>query len=164
MTTEQKAANAITQTPKEVTICGTAYQVKPATFATLIEVGAIASTLPKTLQGSDGTAIAFMLHSAKEVSKVAGIIATLVVGVEPQKAKRTLIPKWVQNRLQTKNRRRIEELTHQLQRKLTPATAYEAITELLPLLEIEHFFGLTTFLNQMNLMPAGEVVETTPGE
>lgn len=164
MTTEQKAANAITQTPKEVTVCGTTYHVKPATFATLIEVGAIASTLPKDLQESDGTAIAFMLQNAKEVSKVASIIATLVIGVEPQRAKRALIPKWVQNRLQTKNRKQIEELTYELKRKLTPATAYEAITELLPLLEIEHFFGLTTFLNQMNLMPAREVVETTPGE
>lgn len=164
MTTEQKAAKAITQTPKEVTICGATYQVKPATFATLIEVGAIASTLPKDLQESDGTAIAFMLQNAREVSKVASIIATLVIGVEPQRAKRILIPKWVQNHLQTKNRKQIEELTHELQRKLTPATAYEAITELLPLLEIEHFFGLTTFLNQMNVMPAREVVETIPGE
>lgn len=166
MTPEEKATKTINEELKSVTIGGTTYTAKPATLATLIEVGAIASTIPTDdEQGGEETAIAYTLRNAREASKVTSIIATLIIGIEPQRERKglkgILIPRRLRNAKETKNRRQIKELTHQLNKKLTPSTAYKALIDLLPLMEIEHFFALSTFLHQMNTIPARKVEEET---
>lgn len=157
-TPEQEAQATITQQPKQVQIGSKSYTAHPATLATIMEVGAIASQIPTdalTAPTDDAGVLAYLLHNAPHSDRATDIITSLIVGAIPQDS-----PIFV--RIWHKHKRK--RVRRHLAQHLTPRTAYEAITALLPLIEIEHFFGLTAFLSQLNLIPASREAVTTHGE
>lgn len=156
-THEEKAHQALTQAPGSVRIGAKTYRAKPATLATIIEVGAIASKIPaSTLQAPTDTGegvFTYLLTNARHTATATDIITALIVGATPPDAP------YFARKLNAWRRRRVRRY---LSTTLTPKTAYDALTELIPLIEIDYFFGLTAFLSQLNLIPAnGEAVTTT---
>lgn len=160
--TEAEAADTLLERDVEVTIAGRRYTARPATFATLLEVGAVTATLPAerlTAAFADATSdrprhvIGSLLETAPEIAKVSRILATLIVGAEPPGAG---LRGW-------RNRRRRRRLERRFARELTPGDAYAAIVRLTELLRVDRFFLLTAFLLQMTGIGGEAVRETTPG-
>lgn len=153
-TTEQRATDTLLEAPRTITIGSHTYTTHPATLATIIKVSGIASQIPTDTLDLTTTdnAIATLLHHAPHTIHAPHIIATLIAGTHSPTAKwhTRLLYKW-----------RYQRILRQITPHLTPATTYKALTELLPLLEIDHFFALTAFLTHLNMIPRGaEPIET----
>lgn len=156
-TTETQAKETLLEEPHAIKIGPHTYHAKPATLATIIEVGALCSRIPSDQllpqEGDAQSVLAHLLHTAQHTAVAGDIIAALIVGAVPAEAHPTtrILNKW-----------RRQRLKRAIAPHLTPSTTYKALEELIPLFEIDHFFALTAFLSQLNLIPATGEAETPP--
>ena len=160
-TIEQKVAGAILGKRKEVFIGGKEYEIAPPSIATLILVSEAISRLPRQDFNPENI-VQESLNYAKHSRILAEIVAIIILG-----AKRCLGRekghqdqcKWSLKRLfiRRKYLKCVERLTDEIVFNLSPRELNELFAKVLKTMELSDFFGLTTFLNEINLLQQTKV-------
>lgn len=170
---EEQVADTLLETKREVTIGGKRYEVAPPSFATLIAVsGLVARVDFEALErdaGREGASVtALAIHYAPYGMIIGSVIATLVLGVKRASRKLHWYEKlwmwlrgkgrYINDEVTTKGSREEAELIQTLLVSVTPSEMAELLTTLLEGMELGAFFGLTTFLRELNVAkPTREV-------
>lgn len=157
-TIEKKVAEAILQQPIEISVGTHTYTIAPPSIATLIMASEAVSRLPH-LKLDTEKVVEETLSVAKDCRAMGEIVAILILGAK---------------RLRERNVRRVkrqyrlfrglikfctykdvdekEQLTDELLETLTPEELYLLLAQILTKMQIQDFFGLTTFLCEINLL------------
>lgn len=163
---EKKVSETILQKDKIVKILGESYTVAPPSSATLIlasEELANSPDIPKTEDNEE--VLKWVLGNARYCKFLGDFIAILILG-----AKRLRTPEYKTERsffgLVKKNIRvdLKKELAEKILLNYTNNELYELTLELLERMEVGSFFGITTFLIEVNLTKARKVVMTQSGQ
>lgn len=159
-TTETKTAKTILQEPEDVTIGGKTYTVAPPSVATLILVSEAISHLPHEALDKDKV-IEETLSIAKDCRELGEIAAILILGakhikdtVESQQTrrKRHLWGLFHTTETVTVVESAKDRLAKELLEESTPRDLHNAIAQILLKMQVGDFFGLTTFLTEINLI------------
>lgn len=155
---ESQTASTILQKPEEVIVGNTTYKVAPPSTATLILVSEAVAKMPKINLKSENI-VDESLYVAKDCRIEGEIIAIMVLGAKGltetiRVRKWGLIPRKI-----TINKK--ESLAKQLLEDVSPRELMNITSRLLQGMQIADFFGLTTFLIEINLLRQTKVVETT---
>lgn len=171
-TTEQRTAQAVLQQPKEVVIRDKKYTIAPPSVATLILASEAISLLPAVKLDSDKI-VEEALLTAKDCRPLGDITAIFILGAKNltvQTVKRETrrhsalfgLVKWETSRDVTVTVDRKAELAAELLQELSPREMFTLLASALTQMQIQDFFGLTTFLTEVNLLrPTKVVTETT---
>ena len=160
-TIEQKTGAAVLQKPIRVTVGEREYEVAPPSLATLILVSEAVSLLPRFVPDADKM-VAQAYHYARDSKPLGDVLAILILGaknltgfqksrVSTRKLFLGLFPYWKEQEVTTEVDLK-EELSEYLLENMSPRQLNELITRLTENLEIGFFFGLTTFLSEINLL------------
>lgn len=172
-TIESKVANTLLQSPTIERIGGKTYQVAPPSVATLILISEAISFMPAIKLNSENV-INEVLSIAKDCRPLGEIIAIMILGAKGvTETKRVMCPvekrflfgliKYKREKEQEVIIDRKTELAKTLMEDLSPSELHNLAARLLSRLELSDFFGLTTFLTEINLLRPTKVVmnETT---
>ena len=144
-TIEARTAEAILQTPVNITIGGHTYVVEPPTCATLIEVSKRIPEIP--YMDTFGDVLNEVLASARDSRPIFEIIAVLILGAKVlRKDARRLLRKT-----------RLDTLTDEITLNCTPSEVHRAFRTLTGMMEVEDFFALSASLQEIGL------IQTTRG-
>lgn len=150
-TVEQKVADTILQRPDIIRIGEREIVVAKPTTASLIMASAAASKMPRVnINGSD--IISEMLRVGKDCNVIGEVLACLIVEAKGSTGS-------AEERLNYENK--IKETSSILLEECSPSKLEEIALQLLQTSEVSHFFGLSTFLIDVNLTKATREVETT---
>lgn len=159
---EAKAADAILQKPIEIEIGGQKYTAAPPSTATLILVSEAVSRLPHlTLDGDK--AVEECLSIAKDCKALGDVAAIMLLGArhltETVKEAQTVKKSHLWGLFSTSETVEIErvidrkaELAQELLETLPPRDLNSLIVKLLEAMQLADFFGLTTFLTEVNML------------
>lgn len=159
-TIESKVAQTILQQPKKITIGDKTYNIAPPSVATLILVSASVSRLPH-IHLDDKKIMEETLSVAKDCHELGDIAATLILGAkhinDPVESRHTEKKRHLWGLFHTKRttvkvETRKEHLSRELLEDLTPRDLHNLIAQSLVEMQVGDFFGLTTFLTEINLM------------
>lgn len=174
-TVEQKVAKEVLQQPEDIRIGNKTYKFYPPSTATLILASEAISELPH-VKLDDGKLAEESLHVAKDCRKIGEIIAIMLLGARhltekikaPQTQEKRLFGGLLRFRRTTIREQIIDrkaELARQLLEDLTPHELNTLASSLLMRMQLADFFGLTTFLTEINLLrTTREVVTTASGQ
>lgn len=152
-TIEQKTADTLLQKDSCFIIGGKRYVVAKPSAATLVDVSAEISLLPHLKLG-DGSNSIDVLRSAKDCECIGNIIAMMVVG---SKGRGSMVKSIFRNMKLRRVRRVIME-------ELSPKELYKLVYKLLGYMEINDFFALIAFLNEVNMTKATTTVSGQPSD
>lgn len=150
-TIEQQVGKAVLQQGDAIFVGGKRYTVAPPSTATLILVSEAISTLPR-VSLDNGKILEESLSIARECRVLGDIIAVLILGAK-KASKHGII-----NRLFLRRR---DRLAKKLLEELSPAELHALTATLLKSMQVGDFFGLTTFLLEINLLRPTKVVSET---
>lgn len=174
-TLEHKVAQEILQQPEDIRIGDKTYRFYPPSTATLILASEAISQLPQEKLNEERLAEE-SLFVAKDCRKLGEIIAILLLGAK-HLTEIVQVPKTEEKRLlwgllRFRRTSVIEqvvdhkaELAQRLLEDLTPHELNTLASSLLMRMQLADFFGLTTFLIEINLLrTTREVVTTVSGQ
>lgn len=160
-TVEQLVSEAVLQKNKTVVVGKKTYNVAPPTIATLIMVSEAISFLPHTKLDEEHV-VEDVLHYAKDCRVLGDIAAILILGAQTIKE--------AEKSPQTEEKRRLwglfnvrevvdvkKQLANEILDTMSPKELTELITQLLQGMQLSDFFGLTTFLAEINLLRTTKV-------
>lgn len=169
-TIESKTAKTILQRPEDITVGGKVYQAAPPSSATLILVSEAVSMMPKAKLDTERI-VDEVLAIGKDCRPIGEIVAIMILGAKGLTE--------VQRTVQTVERRRFfglireteqvevekiidrkAELAKSLLEDITPRELHNLAARLLQRSQVADFFGLTTFLTEINLLRQTREVET----
>ena len=170
-TIEEKVAETILQKAGEVTIGGKTYKVAPPSTATLILASEAVSRLPK-INLDPEKVVEESLSVARECRPLGDIAAILILGAknltETVKARQMVEKRRLWGLVKWKEEVEVErvidrkaELAKQILEDLSPRALNLLVAQLLQKMELGDFFGLTTFLTEINLMRPTKVETKT---
>lgn len=166
-TIEQKTAEAVLQKDITLTVGEKTYTMAPPSVATLILASEAISTLPKV--HLDGNRVAEeALNIAKDCRPIGDVLAILMLGARnlTTTEKRTVkrphrllwgLIKWTTEKEEEVTIDKKAELASSLMGDHTPQEIYLMLAQLLTKMQIQDFFGLTTFLTEVNLLRTTKV-------
>lgn len=169
-TVEKKVSKEVLQQPDEILVGGKTYTFYPPSVATLILASEAISQLPQVKLETEHLA-EDSLYAARECRILGDIVAILLLGArhltEVQKVVREQEKRLFWGLLRYKRTREEEvtvdrkaELAKTLLEELTPRDLHNLTAQLLQRMQLADFFGLTTFLIEINLTrPTRKVVE-----
>ena len=166
---ETKVARTILQQPEEMNIGGKTYKIAPPSVATLILASEVVSHLPQ-VHLDEEKVIEETLSIAKDCRKLGDLLAILILGakhindkVERQETqkKRHLWGLFHTTRITTITETARDALSRELLENATPRDLNNAVAKIIQMMQVGDFFGLTTFLTEINLMRPTKV-ETEP--
>lgn len=165
-TIEEQVAQTILQQPDEIQIGGKTYSIAPPSVATLILVSAGVSRLPH-IRLNDNRVMEESLSIAKDCRELGDIAATLILGakhindkVESRHTakKRHIWGLFSTTKIVTTTETKKEQLSRELLEEVTPRELHNIIAQILLKMQVGDFFGLTTFLTEINMMRSTKVV------
>lgn len=170
-TTEQKVSDTILQKPIEVTVGGKKYTAAPASTATLILVSEAISLLPHARLDPDRL-VEDSLSIAKDCRPLGDIAAILLLGAKnltgTVKTRQNVEKRRLWGLLKYTEEIEVEqvidrkaELAGELLDDLSPRELNNLVVMLLQKMELGDFFGLTTFLTEINLLRPTKVENET---
>jgi hypothetical protein len=158
---EAKVAQTILQKAVDIEVGSKTYKVAPPSVATIIMVSEYVATLPN-VRLDEANALEGVLAVAKDCSAIGDIAAILVLGAKgisariKRKAKVRVPYLW--GLLHRKREVVVEEvvdkkaiLAKELLEEYGPTELYRLIYQILNQMQLGDFFGLTTFLCEINL-------------
>lgn len=163
---ESKVARTILQEPEEITIGGKTYTIAPPSVATLILASEAVSGLPH-VHLDEEKVVEETLSIAKDCRKLGDLMAILILGakhindpVERRKSQkeRRMWGLFHTTRSITINETAREVLSRELLENASPRELHNALAQLVKKIQVGDFFGLTTFLTEINLMRPTKVV------
>lgn len=170
-TIEQKVAQTVLQQPTQVTVGDRTFDVAPPTLKTLILASAAISQLPQEELNSDHI-VQETLYVAKNCGVLGDIAAILILGAKGltetatrrvKRRRRGLLGLFGLTREVTEEQTidRKAELSDYLLENLSPKQLRDIVMSLVHKLQLGDFFGLTTFLIDLNLLRPTKVEEPT---
>lgn len=151
---EVKVTDTILEKAITVQVGSKTYEVAPPTIATLILASEAVSRIPKfTLDPEKLVQECFCI--ARHTRFLGEIAAILILGAQRSE----LRVKPAQRGVFSRRRTQKEQLTDEILLNLSPKKLFEVITQVLTTLELSDFFGLTTFLTEINLLHQTRKVE-----
>lgn len=172
-TTEEKVAQTVLQKPMTVRVGSKEYAVAPPSTATLILVSAAVSRLPQVHLDGDKV-VQEVLNIAKDCSAIGDIVATFILGArevdkpvvrEVRRTRRSLFGLLRRETTEEVRETRREQLSRELLENLSPRELQNTLAKIMATMEIGDFFGLTTFLLEINtIRPTKVVSQTASGE
>ena len=171
---EQNTAETLLQQPEGVEIGGKTYMIAPPSIATLILASRFIVELPHVRLEQDRI-LEHSLAIAKDCAAIGDIAAVLILGARrsqervpsqhPPRRKRFRAFWRKDNDAAAASITRRELLARELMEKLTPQQMHELIGKILLKMQVGDFFGLTTFLTEINLARPTKVETeaTAPG-
>ena len=161
-TIESKVAAAILQQGEEVTVGAKTYTVAPASTATLILASEAVSRLPQVTL-DPAKVVEESLSIAKDCRPLGDIAAILILGAkhltEVVKTRQTVRKRRLWGLIRWETKEEVEyivdrkaELATELLENLSPQELNGLVVRLLKKMELGDFFGLTTFLTEINLL------------
>ncbi len=147
-TIEQRTAEAVLQKPKEVVIRDRTYTIAPPSIATLILASEAVSRLPSLKLDPDAV-VEEVLRNARDCGAIGEFAAILILGAK--RIGRGGDPAAGRRGLFRRRGREKEALARELLEDLSPREMYKLLTEALVEMQLQDFFGLTTFLTEINL-------------
>ncbi len=167
---ESKVAAAILQQPIEVNIGSDVYHVAPPSVATLILASEAAARMPQ-ISLDENKIIDESLAVARYCRPIGEFAAILILGAKGLKGTKEVEEERIRRVCgvrcgKRKMKRQVEydakqELAARLLDDLTPRELYQLIARLLQQMQIGDFFGVTTFLTEINLLRPTKVDEKT---
>lgn len=157
---EVKVTDTILEKAITVQVGSKTYEVAPPTIATLILASEAVSRIPKfTLDPEKLVQECFCI--ARHTRFLGEIAAILILGAQRSELRVKPAQRGVFSRLRALFSRRTqkEQLTDEILLNLSPKKLFEVITQVLTTLELSDFFGLTTFLTEINLLHQTRKVE-----
>lgn len=178
-TIEKKVADAILEKATDtITIEGNEYPIAPPTTGTLILISALVSTMPVVKKDAKN-ALYEVLSTAKDLSVIGKIAATLILGAKRIKEQRKVCKtattqhrhwSWRKFRkvtdVTTKSTEVLEVdfLAEKLLDEVTTQTLNNIIVKRLGESQFGDFFVLSTSLSEVNLLKRTKEVETASGD
>ena len=175
-TLEQKTADTILQRAAKVNIGGEEYEAAPPSIATLILVSEAVSRLPHVVLDPKNV-VEESLSIARDCRALGDIVAIFILGAKNLKEKVKVQKNREKRYLWGLFKRQVveeveevidrkAELAQELLEELTPAELYDLTVTVLQRMNLTDFFGLTTFLIEINLMRQTKVETeaTAPGQ
>ena len=158
-TVEQRVASAILERKlASIEIDGVTYDIAPPSVGTLILVSELASTLPVIPNVEHDKQVYAVLRFAKDYRAIADIAATLILGANnlTRTEEKTLTERkwWLFKRIDAR-----AELADKILRYVSPSTMFKVIVKRLEDMEVGYFFGITTSLNEVNILKPTKEVE-----
>lgn len=173
---EKLVTDTILQRASDVLLIdGIEYQITPPTPATLILISEMVSTLPVVNRKTDNILLE-VLSTAKDMSIVGKIAATLILGAKRIKENRYITIKhstetkrwsWKKFRyvISTSKVLEVDYLAERILNEVTSETLVKIVSKRLGMMQIGDFFELTTSLSEANqLKRTKEVVAIQSGE
>lgn len=166
---EEQVARTILQQPEEIKVGDKSYQVAPPSIATLILVSEAVSRLPHQ-HLDDKKVMVETLAIAKDCRALGDVAAILILGAKninqpikrEQKPRKSLLQRiFGKHQPEEIIETRKEALARELLEEISPRDLHNIVAQLLLQMEVGDFFGLTTFLTEVNLMRQTKV-ETAP--
>lgn len=162
-TIEQRVAKAVLQKPKEIVIGDKSFSVAPPSIATLMLVSEGISLLPQTNLDKDKI-VEGVLFVAKDCKVLGDIVATLILGSKHLIEVVTIKRNWFFRFLGLFGKKEVqivdkkEELSKWLLEELSPSQLHKLFFDLIRDFQLGDFFGITTFLIEINLLRPTKVV------
>ena len=166
---ETKVARTILQQPEEMTIGDKTYNIAPPSVATLILASEVVSHLPQ-VHLDEEKIIEETLSIAKDCRELGDLLAILILGAKhindkverrETQRKRHLWGLFHTTRTITITETAKESLSRELLENITPRDLNNGVAKIINMMQVGDFFGLTTFLTEINLMRPTKV-ETEP--
>lgn len=175
-TLEKKVADAILERASDsITIDGKEYPIAPPSPATLILVSELVATMPIVKKDTEN-ALYEVLSTAKDLSVIGKIAATLILGAKRIKEHRKVAVanteqakrwSWRKFRFVYSKSESVEELDYLAEKileEVTPATLLKVVIKRIGNMQIMDFFELTTSLSAANLLKRTKEVGTAFGD
>lgn len=166
-TLEQRAAETLLQKGKDVTIGGKTYRIAPPSIATLILVSEAISHLPAVKTDTEQVTEE-VLARAGGSAPIGDALAAFILGAkrirEQEEEAAAFRRRWWQRRKRAvaPAMSEREALARTILEELTPRETFALFASVLREMQLTDFFGLTTFLSDVNLLRATrEVVPPT---
>lgn len=166
---EQRVADTILQEPTIIKVGEKEYAVAPPSTATLILVSAAVSRLPR-IQLDENRLVQDVLGAAKDCAAIGDIVAVMILGAKHVKDEAVRIEERTvtscfglfkrKMRVEVRESKR-EQLSRELLENLSPRELQSVLAQILGTLEVGDFFGLTTFLLEVNTTRPTKVVNQT---
>lgn len=144
-TIETLVCDTILQNPQTIVVKDRIYKVAPPTVATIIEASKCISQLPAMHIDEQGNVAVQVLSVAKDCEVFGDIAATLMLGRKNLVTTRRYLFGLIKH--ERDNRRR---LSGALLDSLTAEELQSLILELLKMLRVDFFLGITIFLQEIN--------------
>lgn len=166
---EKRAADTLLERGTDVTVGGHRYSVAPPSLATLMEVSGLIGGAGGWDDVSDEDSVASVaLMRAKDAPMICEVVSTLILGAKsPVRATSWLESMWLRVKGWKRNdgKRAVSYeadkklLEDRLRHDVTPSELLALLTTLMEGMELGAFFGITTFLRELNVAkPTREVV------
>lgn len=151
---EQKVAETILQDDQTILIDGVSYKVAPPTTGTLIMASAELAKAPEvTKSRKNEDILRWSLSNAKDCGFLGDVVAILILGSKRLKKEEKRVSKKFFGLIKKEEVIDIKkELSDKLLDDLTNNQLYDLAITLLERMEVGSFFGLTTFLVEINLL------------
>lgn len=168
-TIETKVSQTILQQREEIVIGEKTYTIAPPSVATLILASEVVSHLPQEKLDEDHI-VEETLSIAKDCREIGDLAAILILGAKhindkverrETRRRRFLWGLFHRDRIVTITETAKEALSRELLENTTPRDLHSAIARIILKMQVGDFFGLTTFLTEINLMRPTKV-ETEP--
>lgn len=163
-TIEQKVAEAVLQKPIEITVGEKKFSIAPPSVATLILVSEAVSKMPH-FKLDPSKVVEEALSVAKDCRPLGDILATLILGARHVDERRVVVKpvrkehrfffgliRWESMKMQSVEVSSKDDLAEELLLTLSPGDLYLLLAQILTKMQIQDFFGLTTFLTEVNLL------------
>lgn len=151
---ETQVKNTVLEKPQTIQVGSKTYEVAPPTIATLILASEAVSRLPKFTLDPDKL-VQECFSVAKDCRVLGEIAAVLILGAQrSERKKKTPLVKGKRLLWGLLSRRRKEKdiLTDEVLLNLSPKALFNIISQILATMQLSDFFGLTTFLSEINLL------------
>lgn len=157
-TIEQTVAETILEQHQKIDIGGKQYYIAPPSIATLILVSEAIARLPKQNFNPEKI-VQESLNYAKHSRILAEIAAIIILGARKylgREKDRKKQSKWCLFR-RNRHKRDIKRLTDEIIFNMSPRELNTLFARVLKTMELSDFFGLTTFLTEINLLQQTKV-------
>jgi hypothetical protein len=158
-TIEQEVAKTLLQTEETITIGDKQYTFAPPSVATLVLASEVVSQLPHVAL-NENRVLEDSLAIAKDCRKLGDLAAILLIGAKhindvityPEiEEKRHLWGLFKTKRTTMRTTTKREKYAKELLEDLTPRELHSLTAQIINRMQVGDFFGLTTFLTEINL-------------
>lgn len=144
-TIEQKAASAALHLDEEIVVGKKKFILHKPTFGTIVLASAYISKTPLFELKSENI-IVDVLRNAKDARSIGDVIASVIVGSKGMESK-CFIGRFIK-------KRRFEKIARYVVENSTPSELLKLVYKLFESMEVEDFFAVIAFLNEINVTKA----------
>ena len=157
--TEQKVADALLERKIQVKVGAKVYEAPAPTLGTLVMVSELIAELPELETKED---VAAIFRNIRHSGLIARICAIFIIGAKAVKNEQISSENKLRNLLRFRGpRTAVDALAEEILDNCTPADTSRIVANLTEASNLEDFFQLSTFLQEVNLTKPTKVEKET---